>query len=123
MTKQTQKQLLDSYQVLTNWQKDKIAVLEAKIKDFEAMQAAKCCECERGAVQESIDAHLKLQCFNDSYFNNLTYEQIAELAKKSIRMTTDNCNLEDKLERIKEVIESTESAEDACKVILSMIRG
>ena len=38
---------------------------------------------------------------NDSYFKGLTLEQILELAKKSIRITTENRRLEDKLEEIK----------------------
>lgn len=37
----------------------------------------------------------------DKYFNGLTLEQILELAKKSIRVTTENRRLEDKLEKIK----------------------
>ena len=37
----------------------------------------------------------------DNYFNGLNLEQILELAKKSIRITTENRRLEDKLEKIK----------------------
>jgi hypothetical protein len=37
----------------------------------------------------------------DNYFNGLNLEQIFELAKKSIRITTENRRLEDKLENIK----------------------
>ena len=40
----------------------------------------------------------KIEPFNDSYFNGLDYEQIAGLAKKSIRITTENCKLEHKYE-------------------------
>lgn len=36
-----------------------------------------------------------------NYFNGLNLEQILELAKKSIRITTENRRLEDKLEKIK----------------------
>lgn len=107
MSKETIEQKLKNYQVLTNWQKDKIALLEAKIKDFESIKAAECCECERGVVQDYIDLSLKIECFNDDYFKNLSYEEIAQLAKKSIRITTDNRNLQDKIERIGRIIENS----------------
>lgn len=107
MSKETIEQKLKNYQVLTNWQKDKIALLEAKIKHFESIKAAECCECERGAVQDYIDLSLKIECFNDDYFKNLSYEEIAQLAKKSIRITTDNRNLQDKIERIGRIIENS----------------
>ena len=107
MSKETIEQKLKNYQVLTNWQKDKIALLEAKIKNFESIKAAECCECERGAVQDYIDLSLKIECFNDDYFKNLSYEEIAQLAKKSIRITTDNRNLQDKIERIGRIIENS----------------
>lgn len=35
---------------------------------------------------------------NDSYFKGLTLEQILELAKKSIRLTEENCKLRSALE-------------------------
>lgn len=38
---------------------------------------------------------------DSGYFQGLNLEQIIELAKKSIRITTENRQLEDKLERIK----------------------
>lgn len=38
---------------------------------------------------------------NDRYFIGLSLEQILELAKKSIRLTDDNCKLRHKLEDIK----------------------
>jgi ACT domain-containing protein len=42
-----------------------------------------------------------LDLLNDTYFNGLTLEQILELAKKSIRLTDDNCKMWHKLEDIK----------------------
>lgn len=36
--------------------------------------------------------------FADDYFRNLTYANIAELAKKSIRLTTENCEMQHKIE-------------------------
>ena len=44
---------------------------------------------------------------NDPYFNGLTLEQILELAKKSIRLTEDNCVLRHKLEDIEEVLDNS----------------
>lgn len=42
----------------------------------------------------------KLEVFNDGYLKNLYYETIAELAKKSIRLTAENRRLEEALEEI-----------------------
>ena len=42
----------------------------------------------------------KLEVFNDGYLKNLCYETIAELAKKSIRLTEENRRLEEALEEI-----------------------
>lgn len=44
----------------------------------------------------------KLEVFNDGYLKNLCYETIAELAKKSIRLTEENRRLEEALEEVKE---------------------
>ena len=41
---------------------------------------------------------------NDPYFKGLDLEQILELAKKSIRITTENRKLEDKLEKVEQKI-------------------
>ena len=43
-------------------------------------------------------------CLNDSYFTGLNLQQIFELAKKSIRLTDDNCKIRHKLDKIKEII-------------------
>ena len=40
---------------------------------------------------------------NDPYFNGLTLEQILDLAKKSIRLTNDNCKMRHNLEDIEEM--------------------
>lgn len=42
----------------------------------------------------------KLEVFNDGYLQGLCYETIAELAKKSIRLTAENRRLEEALEEI-----------------------
>lgn len=43
-------------------------------------------------------------CLNDSYFIGLNLQQIFGLAKKSIRLTDDNCKMRHKLDKIKEII-------------------
>ena len=50
---------------------------------------------------KQIKQHLTL--FNDPYFKGLTIEQIIELAKKSIRITTYNRELEKKIEDIRKI--------------------
>lgn len=52
--------------------------------------------------------------FNDAYFNGLTLEQILELAKKSIRLTDDNCKMRHKLEDIEEILEQKDLCSE-CK--------
>ena len=42
----------------------------------------------------------ELQPFNDNYFKNLDTKTIAELAKKSIRLTTENRKLENVIDEI-----------------------
>lgn len=51
----------------------------------------------------------ELEPFKDDYFKNLDTKTIAELAKKSIRLTTENRKLEDALDEIKNVIKSLEN--------------
>ncbi len=43
--------------------------------------------------------------FSDEYFRNLTYAQIAELAKKSIRLTTEHCEDSHKIEELQQKCE------------------
>lgn len=45
----------------------------------------------------------ELKPFKDNYFKNLDTKTIAELAKKSIRLTTENRKFEDALDEIKEI--------------------
>ena len=39
--------------------------------------------------------------YHKDYFNGLTYKDIAELAKKSIRLTAENRKLEDEIEKLR----------------------
>lgn len=123
MAEETIETKLKNYQVLTSWQQEKIAVLEARIKNNESIQAAKCCECERGAIQDYSDLMIKTSCFDDdSYFKNLSYEEIASLAKKSLRLTAENSKFEEALSKIKRIIEIKDKISGTDKVILKIIK-
>ena len=52
----------------------------------------------------------QLEPFKDDYFKNLDTKAIAELAKKSIRLTTENRKLEDALDEIEELTPKFESS-------------
>ena len=52
----------------------------------------------------------RIRPFEDSYFNGLSSIEIAELAKKSIRLACENRKLENALEKIKEIAENNRSA-------------
>lgn len=86
---------------LLDYKEQKIETLKSKLENIESIQRGKCCECESIAIQELSDMHFKTMPFEDDYFNGLTYKDIAELAKKSIRLTTENRRLEDEIEKLK----------------------
>ena len=52
---------------------------------------------------------------NDDYFKGLSLEQILELAKKSIRLTDDNCKMRHKLEDIEEIVNAIYDYQVECK--------
>lgn len=54
---------------------------------------------------------------NDDYFKGLTLEQILELAKKSIRLTEDNCKMRHKLEDIEECLDDSELGQHIKKIL------
>lgn len=56
-------------------------------------------------------------CLNDSYFTGLNLQQIFDLAKKSIRLTDDNCKMQHKLEDIAECLEDSELGQHIKKII------
>ena len=61
-------------------------------------------------------------CLNDSYFTGLSLQQIFDLAKKSIRLTKDNCDMTHKLEDIREIIEDTEiDYEKTCYLVRDIL--
>ena len=61
------------------------------------------------------------ELLNDSYFKGLEIEQILELARKSIRLTDDNCKLRHKLEDIGEIL-SAYSENDYVQKCLKIIK-
>ena len=74
-------------------------------------------QCERQAYEKPISIKVNgityavdfvEELLNDSYFKGLEIEQILELAKKSIRLTDDNCKKQHKLEDIAECLDDSE---------------
>lgn len=55
--------------------------------------------------------------FLDPYFKGLDFKTIAELAKKSIRITAYNREFEDKLEDIADLYDDSEYAKQVKKII------
>ena len=55
--------------------------------------------------------------FLDPYFKGLDFKTIAELAKKSIRITAYNRELEDKIEDIADLYDYSEYAKQVKKII------
>lgn len=55
----------------------------------------------------------QLEPFNDGYFEHLDTKMIADLAKKSIRLTTENRKLENALEEIEEIAKN--DCENCCE--------
>lgn len=62
-----------------------------------------------------------LEPFEDEYFKGLDTKQIAELAKKSIRLTTENRKLENKLSDIAGICEQILDGEDYVRRITKTI--
>ena len=68
--------------------------------------------------------HLKKQIapFKDKYFQGLDMEAIAELAKKSIRLATENRELEDENEKLKAQLEQQKKENEEFKEKLSQVK-
>ncbi len=60
--------------------------------------------------------------FLDPYFKGLDFNTIAELAKKSIRITANNCELEHKLEDIREFCENYSGTQPDVIAVLKVIK-
>jgi hypothetical protein len=73
-------------------------------------------------LTEKFDRYRKaLEPFEDEYFKGLDTKQIAELAKKSIRLTTENRKLENKLSDIAGICEQILDGEDYVRRIAKTI--
>lgn len=59
-----------------------------------------------GVQQCILDLEAELKPLTDEYFNGLTTVEIAELAKKSIRLTAENRELENRLEDLTAELEN-----------------
>lgn len=73
---------------------------------------------------EKLIAELKekLKPFDDDYFRGLTTQDIAELAKKSLRLNDYSCDLEVKLLDIKDLLyEAQSKREEFIEKILQLI--
>lgn len=110
---------IKDYKAIVENQKKQIEYLKDTIENYDSLQRCKCCDCIENAIQDYSDLMFKVMPFDDDYFKNLTYEQIAELAKKSIRLTDDNCKMMHKLKDIAEILDSSELYEKIRKIIES----
>ena len=79
------------YKTIDRLKQENEKVIELAKKNADAFEY-----CLQGLEEE-------LKPFQDEYFQGLTKQQIAELAKKSIRLTADNCKLTHALEDIREI--------------------
>lgn len=59
----------------------------------------------------------EIEPFLDPYFKGLDFKTIAELAKKSIRITAYNSELEHKIEDIADLYDDSEYAKQVKKII------
>lgn len=74
-------------------------------KDTEGHETQYCESCLE--LQKKLEAkEQELEPFKDDYFKNLDTKTIAELAKKSIRLTTENRKFEDELDKIEEILKT-----------------
>ena len=66
-------------------------------------------------IQDSVIAQKVRECVKRGYFNNLSIEQIFDLAKMSIRLTDENCKMCHKLEDIEEIVNAIYDYQVECK--------
>ena len=108
---------LKDYKAIIENQKKEIDYLKHTIENFESVQRGKCCECCEDAVQDLSNLMIKCMPFEDEYFKDLSYKMIAELAKKSLRLTFENSDLRDKLEDIADIYDDSEYAKQIKNII------
>lgn len=95
---------LDDYKRLYSNAKKEIEYLKDVIENFKSIQRGKCCDCCEDAVQDYSDLMIKCMPFDDECFKGLSYEMIAQLAKKSLRLTSDNCKMRHAIEDSYEIL-------------------
>ena len=94
-----------------------LLLLQAKVQECKTLKS------ENFSFEELIKyQEHQLKPFQDEYFKGLDNVAIAELAKKSIRLTTENRKLENALDEIEEYI-NTQIDELAVKKIKDIING
>lgn len=71
--------------------------------------------CLQELEQENKRLIARLRPLEDSYFNGLSSIEIAELAKKSIRITAENRKLEDALQEIRDIISEPCIVDENCQ--------
>lgn len=102
-------------------QKKQIEYLQYELENYDSLQRVKCCECSDRCVEKYNELYLNTECFRDDYFKNLTFEDIAQLAKKSIRLTDDNNSKRHLIDDICELLncEENEVLSNIKKLIIS----
>lgn len=94
-----------------------LLLLQAKVQECKTLKS------ENFSFEELIkNQEHQLKPFQDEYFKGLDNVAIAELAKNSIRLTTENRKLENVLDEIEEYI-NTQLDELAVKKIKDIING
>lgn len=97
--------------------------LQRKEQECEVLKSESFTREELITLQEKDINRYKqaLEPFEDEYFKGLDTKQIAELAKKSIRLTTENRKLENKLSDIAGICEQILDGEDYVRRIAKTI--
>lgn len=85
--------------------------LRKKAKDLEMLESL------ARRMQGNFSLHELYVALNDNYFKNVGVKEIFELAKKSIRLTDDNCRMQHKLEDIAECLDDSELGQHIKKII------
>lgn len=76
--------------------------------------------CLQELEKEIENLKNSLKPFNDSYFKGLSYQHIADLAKKSIRITSDSRHLTHLLEDVYENYDLDEKLKKQIKLFLGV---
>lgn len=102
------------------WYESKRLINQLKKENEELKRRIKellhdCNSCNFHKYKQAIEP------FQDEYFKGLDTKQIAELAKKSIRLTTENRKLENKLSDIAGICEQILDGEDYVRRIAKTI--